>query len=344
MENIENMDWEDFSPSPEDSGELRKIQKIIRKRNWSIVLTSITLVAALIIASLYVGIPTLESHYWDPTVSTYSEHITDLSFAVRAYSELFVPEYTVLSADVTKTGFAAYDLSLLAVDYRNSNEYAHYNGTLIKNELNVPDGLWDYCIIGAFANDGFSSDTYSTINSTIDLLKQLPDYVKVRAIVSFPEDINMWGVQELQSLLHATGTPGRDTIEWVAIRHCEEENNEYPLCGMKPYTTSTVYNMVGNINDSYPYFYINRYTKDTLEQHFTSLLQYSADQLSKGTGIVPEYSDLEDEYYRAVLDYVEENGVYSYGCTITTSANTLLKLREMGTISEIYILDIWIGF
>lgn len=343
MENFENMNWEEFAPSP-DNGELKKIQKNIRKRHFLVVLTSVLLVVALAVVVFYVCIPMVESQYWDPTVSTYSKYITDLSFTLRAYSELFVPEYTVFSADVAKTGFATYDLSLQSVDYRNSNEYSHYSAILVKDEFKVPEGLWEYCTIGTFTNDGLSQGTYSTLDSTIELLQQLPEYVKVRANVSFPEDKDMWEIQELEGWIVENGSPIRDHIDWIAIRHCEEGEDLYPLCGMKPYTSYTAHNMVGSINDRYPYFYINRYTKDTLEQHFTSLLQYSADQIVNGTGIVPEHSDLEGTYYQAVLDYVEEKGIYSYGCTLTATADMLLKLQENETISKIHILDIWIGF
>jgi len=47
-------------------------------------------------------------------------------------------------------------------------------------------------------------------------------------------------------------------------------------------------------------------------------------------------------YYQGVLDYVEEYGVYSYGCVVNASANTLLHLLDEGFISYITIKDAWI--
>lgn len=348
MENIEDMNWDDLSPTPEDMEELKKIRRSIRRRNWLTILTSVAVVAALIIGAIYVGIPALESRYWDPNVSTYSEFISDLEFAMSAYSELFVPTYNVSAVEVNKTGFASYELSLLCFNEKNRNEWFWSSASLDRSELHIPNGLWDYAIIGTFGKTGTAS------KQSRQTLNQLPEYIKVQAAVCFPEDLSMGGIVDLENWLFtydmsSTISHLDNTINWVAIRTSDEAESVYPLCGMKPFTSTFANNLIGEINDYYPKFSINNsssgyFSKANLERHFLALLNYSLDQVNKGTGILPEYSKPSEDYYRSILDYVAENGIYSYGCVITATPQMLLELLDDGTISGIHILDIWIGF
>lgn len=343
MENKEELNWENFSPTPEDTGEMKKIQKSIRKRHWITVLTSVAVVIALIIGAIYVGIPALESRYWDPEVSTYAEYTSDLEFAMCAYSELFVPTYNVNAVDTRKTGFASYDLSLLCFNEKNRHEYFWSNFSLDRSELDIPYGFWDYAVVGSFSKNDFNSQA-------VKVLKQLPEYVKVQANVAFPEDLDMYDIVELQSWLaeytyvKSNSVDTDNTINWVAIRTSDDAKSVYPLCGMKPFTSTFANNIVGEINDYYPNYSIRQCTKATLEEHFLALLNYSIDQVNRGTGILPEYSKPSEDYYQSILDYVEENGIYSYGCTITATPQMLLELISNGTIANIHIQDVWIAF
>ena len=60
--------------------------------------------------------------------------------------------------------------------------------------------------------------------------------------------------------------------------------------------------------------------------------------------VYDNYENLPSGYYEAVLDYVEENGVYAYGCTVTASPKQLLFLLNEGYACNLTIRDAWIGF
>lgn len=77
-----------------------------------------------------------------------------------------------------------------------------------------------------------------------------------------------------------------------------------------------------------------------MEEHFKSLLRFSADQLDKGKGI--PIVTLTGNYYRDALAYVEENGVTSYGCLITGTPEGLLGLLEDNVASTLILTDGWI--
>ena len=339
---MDNLNWEDFSPTPADPNELKKIKKSIRKHNWLTVLTSVVLVAVLIFGAIQYGIPALESRYWDPNISSYSEYIPDLTFSMIAHSELFVPRYNVSALDISKHGFAAHDLSILCFNEKNRNEWSYYSGSLVQGELNLPFGLWDYTNIG-FYNCG-------SIKNAEDILNQLPNYVKVQANVSFPEDLDMYQITELQNWMvdyeyaKYKSVDAENKINWVAIRTHEDLYSTYPLCGMKPFTLTFATNLKGKINEYYPYFSNQHFSNSNLEDHFLSLLEYSADQVDNGTGILPDIEKVDANIYRNILSYVEENGIYSFGCTITASPEILLEMIELGKFSTVLIQDIWIGF
>ena len=79
--------------------------------------------------------------------------------------------------------------------------------------------------------------------------------------------------------------------------------------------------------------------QESLEHHFKSLLRYSADQVEKGRGIVP-YDD--EELYSEILDYVEENGVKTYGVVVTGTPQMLLELMDHEQVYGINLLDCWL--
>ena len=344
---MNNENWELGVPLPDMEAELKKIRKDIRNRNRKIVLTSIVLVMALLIGIVQIGIPAIEKQYWNPNTYTYAPKYSDLEFTMAAYSELFVPAYTVSRVRAAKTGFATYELSLSCIDNRNGNEISQFSSSLIQNELSVPPGLWEYAPSGSFdRDDSIHRTRESGSNNSKKVLLQLPEYIMVRADVSFPEDLSMEEIVDFQNILFSYNNSIESTINWIAIRSCPEDTSLYPLCGMKPFTMfkSIASSLYGEINNSYPSLFNKSYSPQIVEEHFKSLLQYSADQVRNGTGIIPDYTDLGGDYYQTVLNYVEEHGIYAYGCTITATPKQLLELLENGTISRIMIRDVWIGF
>ena len=74
-----------------------------------------------------------------------------------------------------------------------------------------------------------------------------------------------------------------------------------------------------------------------------SLLQFSADQVENDTGIPAARDESNRDFYTDVLNYVEENGIFSYGCYVTGTPETFLALIESGAVSNVWIEDIWIA-
>ena len=131
------------------------------------------------------------------------------------------------------------------------------------------------------------------------------------------------------------------SVGWAAIRTAPLDKQMLPLCGMDISPSGTIRT---EANNAYPYLDAKtaEKTPKNLEAHFKSLLRFSADQASQGTGIPVEYRQGQC-YYTDALEYVEENGIYSYGCFISASPETILALIESGAVTSVWIEDAWIN-
>ena len=329
---------EQISVPPASAEEIKQVRQSMRKRNALIVLTSLILAAALLLGTVYIGVPAAERHYWDPTQSSYSNpYVTDLELMLATYTELFCPDINISNVTASKTGFAAYDISIQYWNSYRGGDSSFASATIEKGALTLPTGFLDYCGVNIFdrATYPFYPENEAHHQAVYDKLSELPEYVTVVAAVSFPEDKSMAEVLAIQDRL-IDGHVG-----WTAIRTAPLEEQRLPLCGMNISSWGSVREYANALYPCLDYKATEK-TPENLEAHFKSLLRFSADQAEKGTGIPEEYRKNQC-FYTDALTYVEENGIYSYGCYVSGTPETFLALLESGTVSQIRILDIWIS-
>ncbi len=329
--------WEEPAPAEAVQADMKRVRKSLRRRNCFIILTSLVLAAALLFATVQYAVPALEATYWNPDQQTFSGYTTDLLLTFSAYAELFAPDQTIISLNATHTGFAGYSLSLGQWHHRDQGRISYLTATLESGKLNLPDGFWELCSANIFERATFPDyymDEYFH-QSTRERLEELPGYLTVQAAVSFPEDFSMEALIAFEASLGEDGY-----IDWVGIRNSQGTQQVFPLCGMKPFSGGIHFE---GINEHYPYFDIKgmENTPEILEAHFQALLQYSQDQLDKGTGI-PFDINSRKSYYQQSLDYIAEYGVYSYGCYVEGPPQLFLELLDSGVVSQVWILDIQI--
>lgn len=320
----------------EQDGEIKKIQKTIRRRNWKIISTSVVLAAVLLAVSVFGIIPWAESLYWNPDEMTYEDY-TDLEITLHAYTELFTPGYNSTIITSHRTGFASYELEI-AMATTATEKLFTAKGALEKNVLRM-DEFWDNpegknYLFGKWRLPNVPPTSVYT-EALRERLRELPEYIRLEAKVEFAED------QSMEELLAFREKLCWD-VTWVAVRALELSEEWYPICGMDPFTSGIQY---PNIDWDYHCFNLRHDLRfglteaEQLEQHFISLVQYSADQLEKGRGIAP-YGD--EEVYTEILDYVQENGVKTYGVVVTASPRKLLELMDNDLIWDIRLVDGWI--
>lgn len=331
--------WDDKASVPvAPAEEMKQLRKTLRQRNILIVLTSLVLSAALLLGTVYIGIPAAEGLYWDPTAASYAApYITDLELMLAAYTELFCPELNISNVTAAKRGFAAYDITVQYWDAYRGGESQFVHGSIEKGELGLPMGFLDMCAVNIFdrATYPFFPAREGHLEKIRAELAELPDYIRIVAAVSFPQDKNMEEVLAFQDSL-IDGEVG-----WTAIRTGPLDEQILPLCGMNVFQWGSVRE---SVNGAYPCFDTKpvEKTPENLETHFKSLLRFSADQARNGTGIPEEYR-MGQCYYTDALNYVEENGIYSYGCYVSGTVETFLALIDSGAVSQIRIEDIWIS-
>ena len=331
--------WNEPIPIPAAiDEEIKRVRKTLRRRNALIVLTSLILAAALLLGTVYIGIPGLEKQYWDPSTASYGDpYPTDLELMLSAYAELFCPDINIAGANATKTGFAAYDISIQYWNAYRGGKTLYATASLEKGVLKLPTGFIGFCPVNIFtrATYPFYPAEEAHNQAVYERLSALPDYVTVMAAVSFPEDKNMEEVLAFQDSL----IDGQ--IGWTAIRNGPLNEQILPHCGMQIFQWGNIH---PDANEEYPCLDSKsvKTTPENLEAHFKSLLRFSADQVKNGTGI-PEEHRKGKCFYTEVLNYVEENGVYSYGCYVRATPETFLALLSSGAVSQVWIEDIWIS-
>ena len=333
--------WNEMLPLLEEDAELLKIRKDLKRRNWKTVLTSLLLAAVILLVSVYGIVPAVESLYWGPYDSEYNTG-SDLHMALKAYTELYHPGYTVHMV-AGKTGFATYELQLTRTD-EATGEKDYMGGTLSRNVLTLDYAYFDrlqpeghlYADYTQDLPDGDSFDIRDMwTENAVEIISQLPEYVRLKAVVFFPEDLTMEQFQQLLFKYNYDGADGVNVL-WTAVR-VEGENMALPPVGFSMYS----YNGY-ELNETYPGFFMEGFEEDGshMSQHFKSLLRFQSDQAEKGRS--PILRTGKGEYSRYVLDYVEENGVNTYACLVSATPQGLQSMLDDGTASHIALLDGWI--
>lgn len=340
MENIENMDWEEITPPENAENELKEIQKSLKKRNWKIVLTSLVLVAALFLGIVYVAMPLAETLYWSPMDSTMDQYNTDLNLVLQAYTELFLPGKSVfvLWGDV---GFTDYELHMTMHDTVRDTDH-HFMGRMYKGKLGFDMEFFEDETLGLFRSSVFPEFPVEALerdrNEVREKLQDLPEYIRLEAAVTFPDDLSMAELLKIMEYDYI-GNQGDLEVIWAAIR-TQDPNTEngHQTVGI----SFTLAPIDGGVNDVYPEFMLSYYepTGGTLETHFKSVLKLSSDQMLKGHGVLTWHED--HNFYEQALDYVGEHGVNTYGCIVTGTPETMLGLLDSGDILDMELMDAWI--
>lgn len=331
---------EPLPPLDAPAGEVQQVRKKLRRHSLTLVLTSVALAAALLLGTVYGLIPALEKQYWDPGEQTLGQQFfSDLDITLDAYAELFCPELSFVQTLSRRTGFAKHELN---IRYQLDHQAPSYAlAQLDRGTLTLPMELLDQTVpVNCFERGSYPSYPASpeALAWTRQALEKLPEFISVTAAVSFPEDLSM---DELLAFQAALGESAQ--IGWIGIRHYPSDQQFYPLCGIKPFAGGTI---LETESDAYPLLSIKEIehpTAEQMQQHFLSLLRWSCDRTRAGRGIPIGWHDPAVSYYERVLDYVEENGMYTYGCYLTTTPQTLLRLLDEGVVSKVLIADKQIG-
>lgn len=334
--------WKERASLPDNDEELRRMKKSLKRRNWKLILSSTVLVLILLILGQTVILPAMEQQYWDPTVCSYLADVPDTELSLAVYTELFGHGKVLMVPEIQKTGFAAYTIDSYYLEWESLNsltDISYSRATIEKGQWNTEAALFQNMPAGTIYRDLASIQDLVDLNQeeSTQKLQSLPEYVQVLASVTFSRDLSM---KELDSLIHQY-TPRNARFLWAALRTGE---TYAPSCGilLNEYASSH-YQPEFWKNTAYPDLFPERYnwSEKTMEQHVLSMLQFSADQVGQGTGLVPDGTD--SGFYQRALDHMKESGVKTYGCYVIATPEVLQELMTSSIIACISLEQAWIG-
>jgi len=350
------------------------IKKLVNRRLRKVILTSVIIVVLLYVTVFYGVSAVVDEMYYDPTAVTEAEEgdypRTDFHFDMTAYVSLNMPGYAVSSfTPVVSEGFGDYELHY---PLRNlfSRETTNHTVNVSRGNLTYAQGgifkwenradLWSgFDLIqypGKFESDDVSAEEAREYleqeierknDITLDYLKELNPLSYLSMHVVFEEDLSMMEFfrlsREHQNL----------DFKWVGIRTAPggnrwSENQPMHLIGFNPNSGDEPSGNSRPDPEEYPLFHLSdRWNEpirseedfpESYETHFHSRLNY----LSQREEFVEifDYNLYKLDFYKEALDYIEQEGIHTYGVVVYGTAEDFSEAIEDLPYESIYIDDV----
>ena len=336
---------EDLNYDQKNNVKIKKsIKKAVNRRLASVVGISVISVFIIILVIQNIISPLVASRYYDPTKKTVGqEYHQDLCFDLSAITEVSMPGYGVSSVDkVENLGFGEYNIG-----FTRYNTFTR-DKTIINTKINkgIHQGPYedfhadDYVAFTEFWDCEEGTEEYKEyldINKQfsdieIEHVKELPSTSYISAWVRFSHDLNM---EELYEVIHEYSNVN---FEWIAVRTAKNQGQQ--LMGFSTNSNSSCMDTLNK--EKYPGFKLidirylpndktsyELHMADIYETHFTSLLKYLVDRKD----VIPSLLGYSINYdYQSAFDYIQTNGINTYGAFVYGEASDLLELYESGTI------------
>lgn len=315
---------------------LIQIKKTINRKLVKVGIISVSVTICLLLSLKFIVSPIMNQIYYNPEENI-DEFTRKIDVDLELASELHFPGVSNMLLDYEALGFGKYDISIKAQNYFESDDRI-YNGRLDKNNFKIDDTFYQFPYKSAFSRDMIPFYQYPTDNDeeVIKELEKLPEHVNVKANISFSKDLDMSQVLELMK-------SNDIDIYWVAIRGCNVDLQRFPHIGMVPGGTGILLPKDKFDADKYPYLDLGwieekNIGKKELEDHFINMLEYMSDNEEFGkTDILFKNSNM---YYKEVLDYINKNGVMSYGIVVSGKPKDILELRKNPLVECVDVSDI----
>ncbi len=241
---------------------------------------------------------------------------------------------------IDERGHGEYDLSVRRWDY-SSGDYDYSHGTVKKGVIEMQRDFYQQCIMNIFSRGtkGAMSrpekgGTVTDVETARASLQELPDHIQMEAYISLAQD---WSMEELEAFQKAVET---DTggMGWVAVRNAPL-SEQMSLTGFQAYGSGLIYD---DLDAAYPYYEIHEHadepTAKVWTEHFKSLLRYSVDHREFYDRIQGGIGNHGEKCER-VLEYVEQNGVKTYGFVYYGTPKDLLRVLEYEGVEGIHVSD-----
>ena len=332
------VDFELEEEPQKNEAEWKRIRSRMKKRNILLAAAVVLVAAVSAVAASWSSIMMnaeeyLSSFWYDPESNDFGEEFSnDLTLALEVATELHMPEYRTEYVSSERTGAGRYELSIQQWEnFEGKNRYCF--GTVDRNEIRLNNDFRTYVAINGFANsDPYNEGVQTPKEEIMQEVGMLPEYVQCETYVSFGEDVSMETMAELMEKYDLYSY-------WVGVRVEPPDEQTVPLVGFNPSGSGYIRSIA---DEKYPFYEISLHDEEeplplALEEHFKAVLRVAMDD-----AICPILEKLEfgrKAYYQEMLDYVEENGVKSYGFIAPLNSKEIELLTQEEAISGFYITD-----
>lgn len=350
--------------------ETKDIQKVVNRRLGKVVLTSVLIGVLLYIGIFYGASNLVNQFYYDPTtISQQQENnarIADFNFNMQAYTSLNMPGYSIAShTSQVSNGFGQYEVGYSLRNLFENKEKFHFVN-LSRGRLTLAyDGIFgpqrQFGLSDGFekihspypdeASDQAIASRDEEINrkneKTFEYLEKLNDLSYISMSLTFNKDLSMEEFHLLQEKY------SKLDFKWVGVRTTEPGtrwSDEQPmhLIGFNPNFNDEPSSNYRPNPELYPYFNLI----DIMEEspipvdefpeiygtHFKSRLSYLRDQ--EEFVEIFDFNPTKIDFYNHSLDYIESNGVKTYGILVYGTANEFLKTIDELPYETLYINEI----
>lgn len=337
-----------------------QIQKTIRKAFIKLGVITGGLVLVIILCAVFILPQVVSLLYYNPNRSagTSSEtgiSTTQMSLDLSVYSELFLPGEHRDYVRATPLGYGSYDIQIPQTFSRNGR-FTSAGGKLVRGKLTLYDSnvlaqpLLQFYIPGDTSNrviytkdeQGNVTEKDSMKDDIAASKEQIAEYsdtdwylgyVSLSKIMDYDTFISWINTLDQQEVLNIGDL-------WCAIYAQDQEGHSisFPPVGFSPEPSGSSMNWD---REKYPHLSLlddekEEYTditdSATMKTHFQSMLSYMGehDDILKMLG----HSNWTDDFSQ-MNDWIEENGLKTYGFAIYTQKDTLQKLYNDSHVSYI---------
>ncbi|MBR4015919.1 MAG: anti-sigma factor C-terminal domain-containing protein [Anaerotignum sp.] len=324
---------------PEQTAELQKIRRRMKWRTVGMIGATVAISCGLIGGSWHFQ-PVISKALWfDPTKAEMQEFAYDIDCDIAVMTELLMPEVQMESVRVTERGWGRYDVAVQRQDW-STGRCDYVQGSIKRNEMEMDHNFYTPCVMNIFSRGDMLNESKPEPNGVVidtetakAALEDLPEYIRMEAYISLGRD---WDMAELADFWQAAATE-TGNLGWVAVRSGPLEVQQLPLIGFQASGSGLIWE---DLDARYPYYEISLHEKEPLATvwaaHFKALLQYSIDhgqwrQWQRKQGVHFAWEE--------ILDYVEQNGVKTYGFVYYGTPRDLLQVLEDADVEGIHVSD-----
>lgn len=332
------------------------IKKSVNRRLRRVVIASVSIVLAIILGIFFIISPIVDSFYYNPTEKLIGgKYSNDIFYDLTAIIELNYPSRVLtIHSYIERLGFGSYSVNYKVKDTFTRQEIPisfklernHIRYTLLDD---ATDASYHYAgFMTVWEPDSFISEEYwEQKRRVMDHLRKLSPASYVSAYITFEEDLTMEELWELKQDYNEDD-PIQVNIVWVAVRTSAKGVKAEYITGFKTDLNAGVRTNYVPDKEKYPLFQLgdlyheenNRVIRakslfpTAYETHYKSLLKYLVDR--EEAVKVLEF-EKKYEYYKAALNYIEENGIKTFGVLVYADAEDLIKFVENNPVKTLVI-------